>query len=115
MGISTMPCIQCHLLQGLQEFNLLFSRAGAYKVEDRATGLGNTLLTLFTLLSCFSFMVQSLLPQHPAPNHARHQAKTGSEAYLIFLRLVRDVIQTAGGQVSVSHGWAACKNNVDTN
>lgn len=113
-GISKVPRTWCHLLQALQEFNLLFSRAGASKVEDLVTGLGNTLLTLLALFFCFSFMAESPFPQHPAPDHTHHQAKSEPEAYLIFLRLVGDVIQTGGSQVSVSHGWAACKNNVDT-
>lgn len=78
-------------------------------------GLRNSLLTLFALFFRFSFLVPSLSPQHPAPNHARHQAKLESGAYLVLLGLVGDVIQTGGSQVAVSHGWAACKNNVDTN
>lgn len=78
-------------------------------------GLVNTLLTLFDLFFCFSFTVQSPFPQHPAPNHTHDQAKSESAAYLVLLRLVRDVIQAGGSQVSVSHGWAACKNNVNTN
>lgn len=61
-GISKMPRMWCHLLQALQEFNLLFSRAGASKVEDPVTGLGNTVLTLLALFFCFSFMVGAPFP-----------------------------------------------------